>query len=878
MTLRRSLIAATILAIQCDISGALAQSATSGSAPSGSATSGTTAPSAASAHRHVSKAKKKVRPSAQQVSPATRAHFVNRPAPAAVVAPVAAPVYHAPPDSGEAVIVTGTHAFNRHARDSTAPITVISAATLTRTGQVNLADALTRMDPSITQEAMGADAGALTSSIRMRGLNPNEVLVLVDGKRRHTTANIYADQGPQQGSTPVDLNMLPANAIDHIEILRDGAAAMYGSDAIAGVVNIITKKTAHGLNLSGQTGANAYNGDGWQYQTNLDGGFGFGDDGYVHIAGQVMHADHMVPPGAHDLRSVPGNVDYQGVNFPGNSNMIMSTPEETRENLLIDFGKTLTEGVQGYGQITYAHRHSEAYENYRLPTKAPTLWPNGFSPLETIDENDFAATLGLKGDNFLGFDWDLSTTYGQDDDDVGNKNTANPGMIASPLYGWSPTKAMAEQYSLAQWTNNADFRRRLKIANVVPVTVAFGAEHRLEQYQIWPGNPTSYELGGTQGYAGLMPQNAGKWGRDIWAGYLDGDFHPLPHWDLDFAGRFEHYTDFGDTENGKVSTRYDFTRRIAIRGTISNGFRAPTLPEEHFSSLNVSPTGASGTLSTTSAAGVSLGALPLKPERSTSAEAGIVLEPIDGWHISADVYQINIRDRISGGATTTGLAAYNAILGTGATLSYDAWHDAKTGAVDYSNISANYFANVGSTRTQGLDIMSDYLLRLGEYGNVDLSMGINLNRTTVSHINTLGNGMAALNPQTVSYLTNGAPRSKIILQAHWTVGQWDVNVRQTRYGETKLLQTFEDQAGSLAYSNTQWLQFTNTPAWLTDLEVGYRVDRHWHVAIGANNIFNIRPRRLPLVVNYLGANQYDQNSSGIPFTGGFYYGRINANF
>ncbi|WP_264802263.1 TonB-dependent receptor plug domain-containing protein, partial [Ameyamaea chiangmaiensis] len=133
------------------------------------------------------------------------------------------------------------------------------------------------------------DVGALTSSIRMRGLNPNEVLVLVDGKRRHTTANIIADSGPQQGSTPVDLNMIPASAIDHIEILRDGAAAMYGSDAIAGVVNIILKKTPHGLNMVAQTGANAYNGDGWQYQVGIDGGFGFGDDGYVHISGQVTH-------------------------------------------------------------------------------------------------------------------------------------------------------------------------------------------------------------------------------------------------------------------------------------------------------------------------------------------------------------------------------------------------------------------------------------------------------------------------------------------------------------------------------------------------------------------------------------------------------------
>jgi iron complex outermembrane recepter protein len=895
MTLRRSLIAATILAVQCDVSGALAQTTTSAT------------PAAAPApvvHHHVAKTTRKTTRKTSKKTGATKAHAATATHAKPAVMPIAIgagaavgataamapaePAYQtAPPDSGEAVIVTGTHAFNRHARDSTSPITVVSAAQLTQTGQVNLADALTRLDPSITEETMGADAGALTASIRMRGLNPNEVLILVDGKRRHTTANIYADQGPQQGSTPVDLNMLPANAIDHIEILRDGAAAMYGSDAIAGVVNIITKKTAHGLNFTEQTGANAYNGDGWQYQTGVDGGFSFLGDGYVHISGQVMHADHMVPSGALDLRSVPSNADYGGVSFPGNSNKIISTPEETRENLLIDFGKQLTEGVQFYGQVTYAHRHSEAYENYRLPTKAPELYPAGFSPLETIDENDFAATLGLKGGNFLGFNWDVSTTYGQDDDTIGNKNTANPSMLSTNpsicgtnpanagTYsadgcGWSPTTVMAEKYSLAQWTNNADFRRNFNIGHVVPMTLAFGAEHRLEQYQIWPGNPPSYQVGGTQGYQGLMPENAGKWGRDIWAAYADGDFHPLPHWDLDFAGRFEHYTDFGNTENGKVSTRYDFTKRIAIRGTVSNGFRAPTLPEEHFSALNVSPTGATGLLSTTSAAGQSVGALPLKPERSFSAEAGVVLEPVDGWHISGDVYMIDIRDRIFGSATFSSSDALNAIALTGATL--------PTGITN-ADVFVNYFANVGSTRTEGVDIMSDYLVRLHQYGNVDLSLAFNLNRTRVTEVNTLANGLPALNAQTESYLTNAAPKSKLVLQAHWTLDKWDVNLRQTRYGSTTILQTYDDQAPpALQYSNTEWQAFKNTAAWLTDLEVGYRLNHTWHFAVGANNIFNIRPRRLPLVVNYLGANQYDENSSGIPFTGGYYYGRINASF
>ena len=777
-------------------------------------------------------------------------------------------------NSNEQMIVTGTHAFNRRARDSTSPISVLTAATLRRSGQMNLADAIVRTDPSITVNAMGSDAGALTSSIRMRGLNPNEVLVLVDGKRRHTTANIYADAGPQQGSTPVDLNMIPASAIDHIEILRDGAAAMYGSDAIAGVVNIILKKTPHGLNMTAQTGANAYNGDGWQYQLGADGGFGFLGDGYVHISGQMYHTDHMVP-NTTDVRTVPGNSEYKGYNVPHDSNKILSTPEETRENLSIEFGKTLTEGVNGYGLITYAHRHSEAYENYRMPSVAPTLYPYGFSPLETIEENDYAATLGLKGDNFFGFSWDLSSTYGADENDIGNKNTANPNLIAAT--GTSPTTVRAETYRLSQWTNNLDFRRQLKIANLVPVTVAFGGEHRLETYQIWPGEIASYTQGGTQGYAGLMPENSGKWSRDVWAAYLDGDFHPLKHWDLDFAGRFEHYTDVGNTENGKISTRYDITKRIAVRATISNGFRAPTLPEENFSALNVSPTGASGLLSTSGAAGRALGAQKLKPERSTSAEGGIILEPVDGWHISADVYQINIRDRISGAGSIYGDTAISAIAMTGATLPTD---------ITSADVSANYFANVGSTRTQGLDIQSDYLLHMHQYGNLDLTMALNLNRTRVSHINTNSQGNPYLNEQSIAYLTSTSPRSKIILNAYWTIGKWDVNLRQTRYGETTSMLTYQDQTPasltckgqSLQYSNVCWGQFKNTPVWLTDLEVGYRLNHMWHFAVGANNIFNQRPRRLTKYLNYLGANAYDTDSSGIGIAGGYYYGRINATF
>ncbi|MCP1270694.1 TonB-dependent receptor [Acetobacter cerevisiae] len=800
-------------------------------------------------------------------------------------------------------VTTGTHSTNRKARQSTSPVTVVSAATLARSGQMNLADALTRTYASINVVAMGADSAALTSSIQMRGLGPNEVLVLVDGKRRHNTANIVADSGPQFGSTGADINSIPANMIDHIEVLEDGAAAMYGSDAIAGVVNIITKKRDHGVSMSAQTGANAYNGDGWQYQLNADGGLKWGNNGFLHLSGQMYHTDHMTV-GAKDHRllgywpeGASTNGYYTGsVKVPLDSNKILGRPEETRENFGMDWGKDLVDDrLQFYGNLTYMHRHGEAYENYRIPSSAPSMYPWGYSPLETNEENDYAVTMGLKGNRLFGdWDWDASSTYGADGTKIGNKNTVNTGMLASTCStnpssayystdgcGWSPTSTRAETYRMAQWTNNLDFRHRFNIAHTVPMTLAIGGEHRLETYQIIAGNPNSYELGGTQGYAGLGPQSAGNWHRDIFAAYIDGDFHPLKNWDLDFAGRFEHYTDVGNTQTGKISTRYDATKWLAFRATISTGFRAPTLAEQHYSAMNVGPTSASGMLAASSAAARALGASKLKPEQSVSESGGIVIEPIKGFHIEADVYQINLRDRIVGGGTVNGQAAVNAIEAMGYTLAGPALSDP-------SQDSAYYLTNGASTRTQGLDIKADYAFHMERYGTLNLSMALDLNRTRLHHNGLDSNGNEVLNAQNIGYITTAYPRSKIILNAFYTVDKWDINIRQTRYGETTNMLEYQDWTNgaltcpadgqALRYSNTCFAQFKNSPRWLTDLEIGYRFNKNFHLAVGANNIFNVRPRRIPHVNQAYGSQVYDQFSLQVPITGGYYYGKLNVTF
>ena len=768
--------------------------------------------------------------------------------------------------SGESVIVTGTRDINRKARDSTSPIQVISSAALRRTGSPDVAQALVHINPSIDMRTMGQDTAALTASVRLRGLGPNDTLVLLDGIRRHETSNIVADGGPEVGSTPTDLNMIAPASIDHIEVLQDGAAAQYGSDAIAGVINIITKKTDHGGSADFQTGANANTGDGWMYQADADQGARLGHDGYIHIAGELYHTDFFVQPAVDDRAAAD--------HFPANSNKINGSPEETRELLSINAGGTLVPdvwgGLQGFSQVTYGHRHSEAYENFRAPDSVNnvlSVYPSGFSPLETGEENDFAATLGLKADDFYGWRVDLSTTYGEDDTQIGNKDTINPELYEAT--GFSPTSVLAQTQKTGQWTNDLDFDRSITFDRM-PVNLAFGAEHRLDLYQLGAGAPASTVDGGTQGFAGLLPANAGSWSRDVYAVYGDIDIHPVPKWDVDVAGRFEHYTDFGNAETGKVSSRYDFTHWLAVRGTFSNGFQAPTLAQEHFSSLNVSPTGAAGILSVDSTAAQSIGAGPLKPERSTNASGGIVLQPMRNLSLTADFYQINLRDRIVAANGTSGQAALNAIQLFGASI---------PAGTEPANTSAYYFSNGASTRTQGVDIAAAYLSHLDRLGTVNWTLGVDLNRTRVDHIGTDSFGNPFLTTQAVSWYSTAYPRSKLIGDALWRVGKWDVNWRETRWGESSENLEYEDLApAAIQYNPNITQDFVNTPVWTSDLEVGYQIAPHWHAALGGLNVFNMQPRKLPPDLAYLNVQYFDIDTAGLPLGGGFYYGRASYTF
>ena len=753
----------------------------------------------------------------------------------------------------ETVIVTGTRETNKKARDSNSPIDVISSAALARTGEVNVTTALTVVNPSITTQFFGSDAGALTSALRLRGLNPDEVLVLVNGVRRHTTANIYADSGPDEGTTPVDLDMIPMGMIDHIEVLRDGAAAQYGSDAIAGVINIILKSSAAHGNVQGQTGA-TYQGDGWNASLLADTGVALGDDGFIHIGGDFVHRDHT-DRGLPDSRT--------GVH----DNEVFGDPEVTRESLGINFVKPIYHSdIEFYGSLTYAHRHDESFENFRLPSVLPEVFPDGFSPLEVGEENDYATTLGLRGDALLGFHWNFSTTYGADHINVGQRDSVNVSLYDAT--GFTPTTFHLQGYNQAQWTNNLDLTRDFPVTLLYsPIHLAFGAEQRMDNYTIYAGSPSSYYGSGTQALVGTSPLSVGDFYRDVYAGYADVESHVLRGWDIDIAGRVEHYTDAGNTETGKVATRYDFDSHWAVRATVSNGFRAPTLAEENFSNLEVSPTGASGQLAVNSVAARLLGAVPLKPERSTNFSGGIVAEPVKNLHVAVDVYQIDIRDRIVDGGNYAGDQAIAALTAQGIQLQ---------SGLDPTDVSAQYFSNGASTRTQGLDLTADYRSELSAFGHIDWNLALDLNHTTLRHLSNDTNGNPLLNAQGIAYLTTITPRSKIILDGHWYYRRLDLNLRESRWGQVSDQLTID--SGSNAFSNVDFIPFTDKARWLTDVELGYRILPALRVALGANDLFNTHPTQTPLAGDYLGTTRYDEYSQQIGIDGGYYYLRTSYSF
>ena len=807
------------------------------------------------------------------------------------------------------LIVTGTRATGMKAADSPAPIQVLGANALKQVAQPDLMQAIAQNLPSFNAQGFGGDSANLTLSAALRGLNPNDTLVLVNGKRRHGTGNLAVDGGsPYSGSATADLGLIPVGTIDHIEVLQDGAAAQYGSDAIAGVVNIILKRNDSGGSLTA-TGGQYYENGGRTGAWSFNNGSKIGDHGFVNFTLEERYHEHSIRGGADrrlfditgKLLATDSAVDAGVINAPGAPvvNFINGDPAYNLYNFFYNAGYDLGGDTEAYSFGSYSHRNASSYENLRVPSKVSGTtstgvkyfpFPAGFNPVEVLDEDDYSFTGGLKG-SFEGWNWDLSTTYGRDRDAISTDGSANaqlfPVLAAVSATPIAPQRDFYDGSFIAtEWTTNLDIVKEIEAGMAKPLVLAFGAETRQNTFELTAGEPSSYFGAGAQSFTGYDPSNAGRHTRHDYAGYVDFALDPVQGLHLDLAGRYEHYSDFGEATVGKLTGRYDFNPMIAIRGTISNGFRAPTLAEEFYSGTNVSPSFAEVQLPPNSTAASIAGFSPLKPEKSTNYSVGFVAHPIEGMQISFDAYQIDVRDRIvvtgflygsdvSGGVNhVISQAVLNAITAHGNTLD--------TG-ISYAGISV--FTNGVDTRTQGAEATVNYASDFGDLGHVDWTGGLNYNKTTITKIAplpaadfsaapTIITQTTLLSPSALSSLTTATPREKFVGNAYWTLGKWSVNFRETVYGETSELTTTSNI--------TTDLKIGVTP--ITDLTVAYRITEWAKFELGANNLFDKKPPAVPNLTALNkpanGGNVWNAPIAFAPWgiNGGYYYGRLTVTF
>jgi len=784
----------------------------------------------------------------------------------------------------EELVVTGSRGAPRTVTDSPTPIDVLSAAELEKTGRAGAFQALQTLVPSFN---LPARAGGGTSTViatgGLRGLNPDQTLVLVNGKRRHKTSLINSVSSLYNGSVPADLDHIPVPSIGRIEVLRDGAAAQYGSDAIAGVINIILKETEGGY-VSGSFGQNFDRDDGqlWQFQANY--GAKIGDQGFLNVslATKSQELSNRAIPVASTVQLYPrinGQPDPRELTadrlVTKNSGVL---PQEG-----ITFGYNgrydLESGVQLYSFGTFSRRLSDLPFTFRSANNVntiPQIYPDGFRPNLVIRERDFEVAGGARGE-LSGWAWDVSSTYGYNRARENTSNTLNASLGPA-----SPTVFYVGQLKSTEWVNSLDVTRPFELAGGGELQVSFGAQHRRETYAVGAGEPLSYAAGtyvappgqpfagqrpqtGAQATPGFQPSDASKSHRNNYAAYAELGWNANDRLFLGAAARYENYSDSsGDTLVGKLNGRYELTEWLAVRGAVSTGFRAPGLAQQFYAASSSQFRLVNGaldllqikTLPVGSREAIALGAEPLKPEESTNYSVGVTLEPLPNLAITVDAYRIEVDKRIAITSTLTGTAVSNILIANGLP----------------GSLSAQYYTNAIDTRTDGVDVVATYRADLGEWGSLRATAGYNWNDTDITGIIPNPPELSALGPTFVlfdrlsqGYLTRAFPKDKIALSANWTWNNLNLNGRATRFGKYFIQQNAV--ANDRAYG----------AEWVVDVELAYKLPRNITVAVGANNLFNNYPDANGIFNASTGAGQYP-GTSPIGFTGGSYYGRIQWEF
>jgi iron complex outermembrane recepter protein len=856
-------------------------------------------------------------------------------------------------DTGEAapaselaeVIVTGTRRQDRTVAESSAPIDVLTGTELANYPSASMLDTLSNLVPSfIVGQNSISDASSFVRSPSLRGLPADEMLVMLNGKRMNRSALVQVYQGGETelafGSQGPDLNSIPSIAVKSLEILRDGASAQYGSDAIAGVLNYQFRNAPSGFQVDGRYGKyfpKDYSSDGGDGYLAANLGLPLGSQGFVNLSAEWSRNEQTVRnptrPSALAFAATYPNLASQLPHYPGPVQQ-WGTPPSDAVKTLLNSGVKLDNGDQIYFFANYANIQTNESFNYRLPktvtdasgntfsnhpafnniyldpcTSAMTgcpvggyikdsntfnfssFYPAGFTPRFYGVTQQFFGAVGYKGTNRWGIAYDLSGTTAQNSLAVSLKNSINPSL--GPL---SPKSFYDGKFVQKENNFNLDLSYPWAVPGLAsPISLAGGLEWRDENYQQLLGDQASYAAGpytsqplyscvagactavlapdpktgklvqvvatqstASNGYGGIS--SAVDASQVSYAGYLDVEADVIPNLTLGLAGRFEHYASFGSTTLGKFQARFKATDWLALRGTVSTGFHAPTPGQSNVETLSTTFTPGTtnqvqiGTYPVTSVIAKFYGAVPLKPEESTNLSGGIVLTPIQDMLITLDWYSIEVRHRIGlsqtfhvtdANITTLPALAY---VGPGGTV--------------------QYFTNGFDTKTKGTDLVVSYPFQLGDLGRLESALAFNYNISHVTKYDPL-----VITQSRIDDIEHYAPNRRANLNLSYVLGPFRAAMHENWYGTYR---DENDYPGQLFSSK-----------WTTDLDLSYQVFKNFTAAIGGRNIFNAVPdtiantAKFPIYPQTGGGpdgERYPRTGGPFGFNGAFWYVRLSATF
>lgn len=775
------------------------------------------------------------------------------------------------------------------ALESASLVDLLSRDELEQGGAVTLQESLFRLSPSINfpQGRAAVVGGSATRSASLRGQNPDLTLVLVNGKRRHGSV-ATGGTFPFGGAGYADVNTIPVAALARVEVLLDGASAQYGSDAIAGVLNLGLRENSSGGEITTTLGTYK-EGDG--ETGGLSGWVGtrLGDSGFLNISADYSRRGSTDRSGP-DIRPRYFRIAEDGSPLPANSPNGTADPREPfgREDVgrwgnskvkhlavLANAGLDLSDSVEAYGWVNFSNSTAKTFANPEVPASPANvraIFPDGFQAIYGYNDKNYSGVAGLRYDAGEAGQFDLSVIYGR------HERETRALQTVSPSYGLnSKTEFFAGEVHADQLTASLDYDRDFDVSWLAqPLAVQAGVAFRRETWKVARhGEEQAWNHGGQPILDGPDAGDPAGWGialatapwdvtsgdREVYSGYIGADFHITDELLIDATGRLEHYSDFGWTATGKVSARYDITPRFALRGTVSNGYHAPSVGQLAYQS--------SGYAGTWQHSGVvpepvrtrqvrpddqvaaALGGGPLEPEKALNLSAGLVWRPVDNASLTIDAYQIDVDNRI---VTTQALTGPIVEAATAA-----------AGIPDYKRIT--FFVNGLDTRTRGIDILARYGANLGSAGELDLSAGFSRYDTKVKWVRP--NEITAVDLFQRNVILNpelGTPEYKIVLGADWRLGAFTASINQLFYGKYTYVHptnpSFDEEYGAKGYTN---------------IELSYDLTESTRLTVGANNVFDTYPAQFIPANQVNGINRYSFiHPEGA--NGAYYYGRLRVNF